>query len=94
MPLEKHSMGSDRRTAPRHAAEGEVNLRPDGLMSTAVRGQMLDVASSGFRARHDSPALMSGQIVEFAFNGAEGRARVVWTRISGGHVESGFLILA
>jgi hypothetical protein len=93
MPPERHSNASDRRAEPRRPADGAVMLRPEGLMSAPVPGRLVDVAGAGFRARHSAKALVSGQIVEFEFEGAEGHARVVWTRILGESVESGFLIL-
>jgi len=93
MPLEAHSNPSDRRTEPRLPASGQVKLRPEGFATTSVPGQMLDINSGGFRARHSFQALRSGHIVEFAYGRLQGRARVVWTRILGAQVESGFLIL-
>ena len=93
MPLEAHSNPSDRRTEPRLPASGQVKLRPEGFATTSVPGQMLDINSSGFRARHSFQALVSGLIVGFAYGSLEGRARVVWTRIVSDQVESGFLIL-
>jgi hypothetical protein len=62
-------------------------------MSTAIEGQLLDIAQSGFRARHECHTLFSGQVVEFQHARAQGRARVVWTRIVGDRIESGFFIL-
>jgi hypothetical protein len=94
MPLEAHSNPADRRTEPRRPAHGPVKLRPKGFTATGIPGQMLDINSSGFRARHSFPTLGSGHIVEFAYGSLEGRARVVWTRILGDKVESGFLILS
>jgi hypothetical protein len=61
--------------------------------SLKVPAHLLDTAKSGFRVRHRSPALLPGQIVEFELAGVNGRARVVWTRVLGERVESGFLIL-
>jgi hypothetical protein len=62
-------------------------------MAPAVLARMLDQSRSGFRARHNCPSLVSGQIVRFTRGNACGRARVVWTRIFGDCVESGFHIL-
>ena len=93
MPLEAQSNPSDRRTEPRLPASGQVKLRPEGFATISVPGQMLDINSGGFRARHSFQTLASGNIVEFAYGSVEGRARVVWTRILGAQVESGFLIL-
>ena len=94
MPLKTYSNPSARRTEPRRPASGQVELRPEWIASTtSVPGQMLDINSGGFRARHSFQALVSGHIVEFAYGRQRGRARVVWTRILGDQVESGFIIL-
>jgi hypothetical protein len=94
MPLETHSNPNDRRTQSRRPASGQVELRPQWFASTtSVSGQMLDINSGGFRVRHSFQALVSGHIVEFAYGRQRGRARVVWTRILGDQVESGFIIL-
>jgi hypothetical protein len=70
-----------------------VVLRLGELLDVSVSGRLVDVSSSGFRVRHGSRALATGQIVEFAYENAAGRARVAWTTILGEHVESGFLII-
>jgi hypothetical protein len=93
MRPEAHSDPSDRRRQPRRSTHGQVKLRPEGFATASIPGQMVDISSSGFRARHSHQALGSGHIVEFAYGKLEGRARVVWTRIVSDHVESGFLIL-
>jgi hypothetical protein len=92
----KDPKGAERRTEPRRPADGPVSvtLRRNGSVITAVSGQLVDIAESGFRAQHRSPTLRPGDIVEFERTGAKGLARVVWTRIMGEQVESGFLILA
>jgi hypothetical protein len=92
----KDSQGAERRTEPRRPAKGPVSvtLRRNGSVITAASGQLMDIADSGFRAQHRTPTLRPGDIVEFERAGAKGLARVVWTRIAGEQVESGFLILA
>ncbi|MGA3023999.1 MAG: PilZ domain-containing protein [Bryobacteraceae bacterium] len=90
MPVED-STNRERRAESRRPAEGKATLWLNGC---AVPGNLVDIAKSGFRARYRSPALLSGSIVEFELPGVNGRARVVWTRILGEHVESGFLIVA
>ena len=92
MSLETHSDPSDRRTEPRRCVSVRVHLRPEGF-AASVPGRIMDINSTGFRARHSFQALVSGHIVEFAYGSQLGRARVVWTRILSDHVESGFLIL-
>jgi len=93
MSSETQRPGSERRAEPRRAANGAVTLRPEGLQPSSLSGQLLDVSNHGFRAEHALQALVAGTIVGFTYGGAEGRARVVWTRIMGSHVESGFLVL-
>jgi hypothetical protein len=59
-----------------------------------VRARLMDRSTSGFRAEHDSSELTCGQLVEFQLEASDPRiARVVWTRIAGGRVETGFLLL-
>jgi hypothetical protein len=90
----KDLKGEERRAEARRAAHEEVTLWLNGSALTTVSGRLVDIAKSGFRARHHSPALLPGHIVDFQLGGVNGRARVVWTRIVAEHVESGFLILA
>lgn len=84
----------ERRKHPRREAQGVIFihvLKPESP-STAIRALLLDLSASGFRASHTSKELCSGQEVAFYHDGEEGRARVVWTRIVGQSVESGFLV--
>ena len=84
---------SERREEPRFAAKGEVRLRAEAAASRAVKGTVIDTSARGVRARHDCYDLTSGQIVTFEHRLEAGRARIMWTRIVGDVVESGFLIL-
>jgi hypothetical protein len=83
----------DRRVETRRMAAGDVTLWLNGTPLT-VSAHLMDLTKSGFRAHHSSPTLRSGYIVEFELAGVSGRAMVVWTRVLGDQVESGFLILA
>jgi len=88
----------ENRREPRQAADGEVRFSFTELGSKMaareVRGTLIDRSPSGFRAQHDCAALTSGQVVRFRLRPAlKGKARVVWTRILGDRVETGFLIL-
>ena len=85
--------GRERRAEPRAAAHGGVHLRGDGLLEGRVEGRLLDTSGHGFRAVHNCPTLASGQVVTFEHSGAAGRARVMWTRIDGDQVQSGFYVL-
>ena len=88
---DRGSHTAERRAEPRHPAHGPVILRRAG--EAAIVGRLVDIATSGFRARHREPGLLPGQEVEIEIAGLPGRARVVWTRIVGERVESGFLLL-
>jgi hypothetical protein len=90
----KHSLGppQDRRRTPRQQAKGVVFLTLRDSDSSEIPGFLLDVSASGFRAAHRFKELCSGQEVVFSHDGGAGVARVVWTRILGQTVESGFLV--
>jgi hypothetical protein len=85
--------GMDRRREPRYVANGDVTLVLENPKPIVVRGRLLDVSQSGFRATHMYPALASGQTVRCKYNGQDVMARVVWNRIQDEHVESGFFLL-
>jgi hypothetical protein len=88
----------EQRRDVRLAAGGEIRFRLDDRGSDVpardVEGRLLDRSAGGFRAEHDCRELGCGQIVRYRSKASgKGRARVVWTRILGDRVESGFLIL-
>ena len=83
----------DRRQSERHAADGEVVLLPESPQLVELRGNLLDVSETGFRVGHNCMTLASGQIVAFVHATGCGKARVVWNRVHGQSVETGFVIL-
>jgi hypothetical protein len=84
----------ERRREPRYEAEGPVEFRvTQPPLPRVIQGALQDLSSSGFRATHPDRYLENGEVVEFAFAGRSGKARVIWNRLSGGAVESGFWIL-
>ncbi|MBZ5586405.1 MAG: hypothetical protein LAQ30_30300 [Acidobacteriia bacterium] len=85
---------AERRAESRSRASGRICLRSPDLAARVICGELRDVSPHGFRAAHDCPGLASGQIVWLEQDGAARRARVVWTRIAAGLVESGFCYLA
>ena|SRR2546422_9867323 len=98
-PQSETSQRAELRREPRRAANGEVrfSFREAGskLPPRHVLGRLMDRSSSGFRAQHDCPQLSTGQVVQFRLpDTPKGKARVVWTRIMGDGVETGFLILS
>lgn len=88
-----HPEFANRRCEERFTLEGELLLSFDDPAHHEVAAQLLDYSKSGFRAVHEYPALATGQIVRFQRMLAWGNARVVWNRILGEKVESGFLVL-
>ena len=83
----------EKRREPRQAARGTVILRLPGPHPVEIRGQLVDVSSSGFRAAYDSTPFEAGQVIEFEHSRLRGSARVIWNRIGGGQIQTGFLIL-
>ena len=84
----------ENRKEPRRSANGQVRVWVEEPQRLEIQGQLVDVSASGFRMSHDFAALETGQIVEFSHFENAGRARVVWNRISGQQVETGFLLQA
>jgi len=85
----------EKRKEPRLPADGPVALQPrDAALKPEIAGELVDVSHSGFRARHGCRTFYTGLEVDFRHGFAAGRARVIWNRITGADVESGFLVLA
>jgi len=85
---------AESRRETRRPGKGNVLVRWSNPRAQQVEGKLMDVSDSGFRMAHACSALAAGQYVEFSHFEAKGRARVVWTRIIGGTVESGFVVAA
>jgi hypothetical protein len=89
---------AEQRREPRDTGKGDISLVfADTNATSGVRevyGRLIDHSARGFRAVHEFRGLTCGQMVQFrAPASSEGRARVVWTRIAGGRVETGFFIV-
>ncbi|MGH9665977.1 MAG: hypothetical protein ACRD9L_16245 [Bryobacteraceae bacterium] len=82
----------EQRREIRFPASGEVRLWLDDE-SQEIEGRLIDVSAGGFRATHNFASLGSGQLVRFRHLAAGGKARVIWNRIVGRKVETGFLVL-
>jgi len=89
MTLQHH----EKRREVRRQASGAVRIRFGSPQATEIEGQLVDVSLSGFRMSHHFVALASGQLVEFSHVEAAGRARVMWNRVVGDRVETGFLVV-
>ena len=86
--------GAERRRCPRRPAEGTIRLWAEPLYRVPVEAVLVDVSDSGFRARHHDATLAAGRIIRWeAQSGSPGVARVVWTRVFGDLVESGFVLI-
>ncbi len=93
-PVESpHREGLDRRLGERVSAGGAVILALENPEPLEIRGHLKDVSREGFRAIHHYAALCTGQQVQFQHASASGLAEVIWNRILGDRVESGFLVL-
>src|SRR5216110_160500 len=84
----------ERRRNPRREVQGVILLKilKSDLRSAPIRASLIDLSASGFRASHTSKEICAGQEVAFCHDEEKGTARVVWTRILGQSVESGFLV--
>jgi hypothetical protein len=83
----------NRRLEERRNLESEVLLSFDDPVHHEVSAHLVDYSKSGFRAVHEYSALCTGQVVRFERMVACGCARVVWNRILGEKVETGFVVL-
>ena len=84
---------SERRREQRTAAAGRVEMVLRDPLPENIEGELVDISPDGFRASHVHSGLRLGHEVRFHHPSGEGRARVMWTRILSGRVETGFLVL-
>ena len=84
---------TENRTELRYAGAGAVSVWPEDSPAGEIEGRLVDVSAGGFRMAHWCAWLAAGETVEFAHAEAAGRARVVWTRIASGRVETGFQVM-
>jgi hypothetical protein len=83
----------ERRKAERRPGRGRVRFFVEGPPPAEVKGRLVDVSESSFRAAHGYRALQAGQEVRYLHSKRVGLARVIWNRIVGKNVETGFFIL-
>ena len=83
----------EKRREARRLTTGEVRVKFTDPVPLEIDGKLMDVSANGFRMSHDCAVLHSGQVVDFIYVEAKGRAQVVWTRILAGGVETGFLVM-
>lgn len=88
-----HVQIKEKRREIRRKAEGLVRVSYCDPRKVEFVGRLIDVSQSGFRIEHRCASLATGQTVEFSHVEASGRARVMWKRIVGDRVESGFLVV-
>ncbi len=83
----------EKRREPRRKASGGVRVRFHNPQPMEFEGSLIDLSLGGFRILHDCPSLESGAIVEFSHSAGAGRARVMWNRVLGNGIETGFLVI-
>lgn len=83
----------DGRREVRRRLDAAVLVRFENPNPFVIHGRLIDVSYGGFRMAHSCPELSSGQVVEFSHIESAGRARVIWNRIAGEKVETGFFVL-
>ena len=84
---------ADRRSERRYKGQGSLKLSFDDPSPQEIIGQLMDYSTHGFRAMHEYTALHTGQVVDFRHDVADGKARVMWNRIAGDRVETGFFVI-
>lgn len=87
------AQSKEKRREVRRPAQGMVLVSYVDPQKMDFIGRLIDVSASGFRIEHRCASLATGQMVEFSHAEASGRARVMWKRITGDRVESGFLVV-
>jgi len=83
----------EKRRETRREADGAAHVRFADPYLCEIEGRLIDISDSGFRMSHACVSLAAGQVVEFSHSEAAGQARVMWNRVIGGRVESGFLVV-
>lgn len=81
------------RRGQRSKAVGEISLLFSDSAHLQVKGKLMDQSSDGFRVAHNYCNFECGQEVCYHHGLTRGRAKVVWNRIFGERVETGFLIV-
>ena len=84
---------AERRIAPRLPSSGPVEIFFDNPTPMSVHGELVETSATGFRATHQCKTLEAGVEIAYAREGQAGRARVVWTMVSGDRRVSGFMLL-
>jgi hypothetical protein len=82
----------NRRTQPRRSSAGPVTLNVEKPLAAEIVGALVDVSSTGFRARYTSTELERGDRVRYRHKAGTGSAVVIWTRILGPSIEAGFQV--
>ena len=84
----------EKRKEPRRLASGLIRVRFHNPQEFDLEGGLVDVSPNGFRVAHECASLEAGATVEFWHSSASGQARVMWNRVLGTRIESGFLVLS
>ena len=84
---------TDRRIESRQPVQGDIRLRKKGAITAPFMGRLVDLSPHGFRSRHGCLTLVSGDRVDYEYQGRNGTAQAMWTRIVDNEAETGFNIL-
>lgn len=84
---------AERRREPRVRSTGVVTIRVEDESGPVFEAELVDMSPGGFRVAHHQPSLERGTDVSYRHDKAAGKARVMWNRLAGGRVETGFRIL-
>ncbi len=84
----------ERRREVRIPTTGRVEIVIDNGVHDTIEAELIDISASGFRAGHHHTRLELGDRVSFTHAKAQGEAKVMWNRVAGGSVQTGFLVLS
>ncbi len=90
---ESRQPASERRREDRVSTEGRLRLWTGLPLTPPVEAVLIDASRGGFRARHQCASLCPGDTVRLQWKEDMVHAKVVWTRVLCGAIESGFHIL-
>ena len=63
---------TDRRIESRQPVQGDIRLRKKGAITAPFMGRLVDLSPHGFRSRHGCLTLVSGDRVDYEYQGRNG----------------------
>lgn len=84
------------RTAPKQETRIKlcvpVRLIRSGYKAEEITAELIDISIHGCKVKHRRNDILTGEQFQVIYPWGEVRARVVWTRINGTWVETGFYV--